>query len=305
MLDQLHCPMSYAVYKFQPELCSFTACCDATLYDLDLEAFDTLGDDYFEKFPKLIQRKKDLYANIKNSDCIQCWQKEAQGLPSMRTFLAHHDFPSLCRDRTLDVETAYPRRIELWMKSTCNLGCFMCHTGNSNTLRKIWWKDHDVHGNDGRGYEQYANRIHTLRKGIVDEFKARVLKFTLKAIRNISNKTLNLAYLGGEPTLHNDMYEHADLFIEAGRPAISNGNERTIDIVTNGTSKDKLNERFYSMYEKYKSAGWQTKIMLSQDGANDAAQIRWGRLIFHKSNTILVYGCLMIALLMKYVLLLW
>jgi len=275
MFEQLHCPMSYAVYKFQPEIGDFSACCDATSYKFDAKLFDELGGDYFEKHPKLVERKQALYDNIKHSDCSQCWIKEEQGLNSMRMELGPHQ-PELFNNRTLDINSAYPSRFELWMNSTCNLGCFMCHIGNSNTLRKIWYTDFDSYGNDGKGYDVYINEKQYTRENYQPKYTEAMLNFIVKHIKNLESYALNIAYLGGEPTLHHEMYEHADLFIEAGREAIKAGKELKIEITTNGTSKDKLNERFYRMYERYKQAGWSTRIMVSQDGANEYAQVRHG-----------------------------
>lgn len=274
MTDQLHCAMSYAVYKFQPEICAFSACCDAQVINIDRDIFEQLGPDYFEKHPRLIKRKEDLYNNVKHSDCKQCWQKEDQGLRSMRLEQSLHQ-KMLHGNRTLEVARSYPGRIELWMNSTCNLGCFMCHIGNSNTLRKIWWKDLNYFGTDGNGFTEYLKEL------ALDDIKAKfeeyMMEFTLKAIRETPTNELTIAYLGGEPTLHSEMYDHADIFIEAGRETLKQPNKKlSIEITTNGTSKDKLNERFYRMFEKYKAAGWETRIMLSQDGSTDHAQVRHG-----------------------------
>lgn len=274
MTDQLHCPMSYTVYKFQPEVGSFAACCDARSYDFDEELFNELGNDYFVKHPTLIERKKSLYNNIRHDDCSQCWNKEDQGIQSMRINLGWH-YPELLNNRSLPVDKSYPSRFELWMNSTCNLGCFMCHLGNSNTLRKIWYTDYDSEGNDGRGYESYISDSPYYKGNYHDEFIKRMTSFITEHIASDSH-ALCIAYLGGEPTLHSEMYDQADIFIEAGRKAILAGKELKVEITTNGTSKDKLNNRFYRMFEKYKAAGWKTRIMLSQDAANQYAQIRHG-----------------------------
>lgn len=274
MSDQLHCAMSYAVYKFQPEICAFSACCDAEIINIDHEIFNALGKDYFELHPQLIERKLDLYNNVKHRDCRQCWQKEAQGLRSMRLEQAHYQ-TALHENRTLDVRKAYPSRIELWMNSTCNLGCFMCHLGNSNTLRKIWWKDYNYFGTDGVGHTQYVAQLKLT--DIRPKFEEYMMDFVIRSIQEDDlQKELIIAYLGGEPTLHSEMYDHADIFIEAGKSVLAGGKKLGIEITTNGTSKDKLNERFYLMFEKYKAAGWETRIMLSQDGANEYAQVRHG-----------------------------
>jgi len=273
--DWLHCPMSYAVYKFQPEIGEFSACCDARGYKFDMETFTQLGSDYFEKHPRLIERKKVLFKNHRHPDCVQCWKKEDAGLTSMRQDLGPR-FNTLANNHHLGFDSAYPGRIELWMNSTCNLGCFMCHLGNSNTLRKIWHDDKDTHGNDGPDYATFLTDSEYGKNNMHQPFIDAMLAFTTKHINEAKIYHLTIAYLGGEPTLHNEMYGHADMFIEAGRQAIKDGKQLTIEFTTNGTSKDKLNERFYKMFAKYKSAGWRVSMMLSQDGAGEYAQVRHG-----------------------------
>ena len=149
--DLLDCAQSYTVFKFQPEIGAFSACCDADLINYDHESFLELGAGYFDKHPDLVQRKLDLRNNIKNKQCSQCWKKEDQGIKSMRQTLAPTDSMLNHQNPYLGIDESYPNRIELWMNSTCNLGCFMCHIGNSNTLRKIWHEDYDTYGNDGKG----------------------------------------------------------------------------------------------------------------------------------------------------------
>lgn len=266
--------MSYSVYKFQPETGEFSACCDANAYSFDQEIFDSLKERYFEEHPQLIKRKKDLIKNIKNSDCVQCWKKEEQGLKSMRMDLGPC-YKTLWNNFNLNTSSAYPERIELWMNSTCNLGCFMCHIGNSNTLRKIWYTDFDTYGNSGKGFEIWtSNSLYNHKQK--EMFVQAMIDFIIKYVKNVNIDNLTIAYLGGEPTLHSEMYDHADIFIEAGKQAIKSGKKLTIEFTTNGTSKDKLNDRFYKMFEKYKIAGWTVCMRLSQDGAGDYAQVRHG-----------------------------
>ena len=272
----LDCGQSYTVFKFQPEIGAFSACCDADLINYDHESFLELGSDYFDKHPDLIQRKIDLRNNIKNKQCSLCWKKEDQGIKSMRQTLAPTDSRFNHQNPYLDIDKSYPNRIELWMNSTCNLGCFMCHLGNSNTLRKIWHEDHDTYGNDGIGFTQWLDKSDFTKNNMQAAFIKTLHTWTVKNIGDQLNDVLTIAYLGGEPTLHSEMFDHADSFIEASKDAIAAGCRRKISITTNGTSKDKLNERFYTMFQKYKRAGWITDIMLSQDGVDEAAQVRHG-----------------------------
>lgn len=267
--NNLDCPMSYTVYKFQPERGEFSACCDARAYKFNEEIFNDLGTNYFEKHPTLIERKTQLKEGIRHSDCVQCWEKEDEGMISMRTGVGKaHKFDG----KDLLATKSYPERAELWMNSTCNLGCFMCHNGNSNTLRKIWHKIPDTRGYDGASHDKmYTTKYYT--EGYKDKFETHMLSFIKTKLENMDDD-FTVAYLGGEPTLHFEMYDHVDMFIEAASKR--KGGIPKIEIVTNGTSKDKLNERFYEMMKKYKEAGWATRIMLSQDGADKYADVRHG-----------------------------
>jgi organic radical activating enzyme len=273
MTDQLHCPMSYAVYKFQPEIGEFSACCDAVVYKFNKDWFEELGPDYFEKFPTLIDRKNALYNDERHIDCKQCWEKEDIGLRSMRQIFGPR-YTSLHNNRNLLADKAYVSRVELWMNSTCNLGCFMCNLGNSNTLRKIWSDTSDLNGNDGNGYGSWINQ-NNYQTDYREMFTKHVIDFTVNTLKNAEHG-MNIAYLGGEPTLHDEMYDHADIFIEAAKENIQLGKQFVIEIVTNGTSKPKLNERFMGMFQKYKEAGWDTAIMISQDSADKYVDVRHG-----------------------------
>lgn len=268
--SSLDCPLSYNVYKFQPEKGQYAACCDADQYNFDVDLFEQLGENYFILDPRLIDRKKSLKDNIRHTDCAACWSKEDAGLLSMRQTLG---FTSNTLNMKYDVNKAYPNRFELWMNSTCNLGCFMCHNGNSNTLRKIWYDVPDTRGYSSKGYDENHSKSNYVANGYKVRFEKAMIKFICDTLET-SNQTITIAYLGGEPTLHSEMYDHVDTFIEAAskRPL----GTTKIEIVTNGTSKDKLNERFYAMMQKYKDAGWITKIMLSQDGSDEYANVRHG-----------------------------
>jgi len=270
--SQLHCPMTYTVYKFQPEYGDFSACCDAKSFRFNKDLFSKLNVNYFTQHPRLIERKQNLYDNIKHDDCSGCWIKEDLGLNSMRkVFGNHHCYTN---NRTLDVKKAYVDRIELWMNSTCNLGCFMCHLGNSNTLRKIWYNDPDTRGRVGKSSEDFVNNreYNSLYKPLFIQY----MKYFIRdSIFNEENRDLVISYLGGEPTLHDEMYDHANEFIEYCKHSSAKGKRFKIEIVTNGTSKPKVNERVLQMFEKYKNAGWNTRIMLSQDATDQHSQVRF------------------------------
>ena len=276
--SNLDCGQAYTVYKFHPEVGEFAPCCDATNVKYDHETFLKLGKDYFEKHPEIVKTKTELRNNIKTVRCELCWKKEAQGIMSMRQALGPRNCPENHQNPYLDVEKSYPSRIELWMNSTCNLGCFMCHLGNSNTLRKIWHEDPDAHGNDGIGWDMWTQGLDFTVNRMQEKFNQALEEWIFEKLADPLTEDLTIAYLGGEPTLHNEMFEHADKFIEAAKHVIATDPQATrrISIVTNGTSKDALNVRFTDMFNKYAAAGWFVNVMVSQDGTDDAAQVRHG-----------------------------
>jgi len=270
---QLHCPMTYTVYKFQPEFGDFSACCDAKSIHFNIDLFNKLNVNYFTHHPRLVERKQNLYDNIKNDDCSGCWIKEDLGLDSMRK--TQGVWTELYGNRNLDIYSAYTERIELWMNSTCNLGCFMCHLGNSNTLRKIWHNDPDTRGRVGKEVDKWIDNYeyNSLYKPLFIQYMKYFIRDSL--IKDTRSNNLLISYLGGEPTLHDEMYEHADEFIEYSKQAIARGKFLKIEIVTNGSSKPRVNERVLQMFQKYKNAGWSTRIMLSQDATDQHSQVRF------------------------------
>lgn len=276
--NALDCGQTYSVYKFHPEIGEFSTCCDAISVPYNHEYFLEMGKNYFEKHPEVVKTKIELRNNIKTSRCSLCWIKEEKGIRSMRQVIAARDAPENHQNPYLDVEKSYPNRIELWMNSTCNLGCFMCHMGNSNTLRKIWYEDLDSWGHDGKGFDEWTSNLKYNIERMNEPFKAAMHEWILDKIGDSKNNSINISYLGGEPTLHHEMFEHADDFISVTRDVLSatEGLERKIGFVTNGTSKDALNVRFNNLFDKYSDAGWIVSIMLSQDGVDDASQVRHG-----------------------------
>ena len=86
---------------------------------------------------------------------------------------------------------------------------------------------------------------------------------------------VSIAYLGGETYTHSEMYDHADEFIEAAKDAVASGSQIRYEIVTNGTSKEKLSERVMTLFKKYHDAGWMTRVMLSQRNRRTSTCQTW------------------------------
>lgn len=280
------CVQPFKVYKFLAEKNKFAPCCDAREIVFDPELYEELGDDYFDKHPRYIERKKNLYNGIRDKDCGACWKKEDRGMRSMRFDQAVESYADLLtlfrplEEINFEEDVTNVGRFELWMNSTCNLGCFMCNQGNSNTLRKIWDNKHDTGGFVGRGERHYLEDLSTRYGNTNERFHQSIINRIIQRLKDIAtddgDQIMCVAYLGGEPTLHNEMFEHADIFIEAGREAILAGKELKFSMVTNGTSKQKLSERVMVLYRKYQAAGWKTDVMLSQDATDEQVDVRHG-----------------------------
>lgn len=260
----VNCPVTYEVYKFQPEVMKFSACCHTDPFPFNSEYFEKLGEKYFEHHPELIERKQALLSNIKHHHCKTCWKKEDNSLISLRIL------DGIREHRYSDITQSYPSRIEIWPGSTCNLACIMCNSENSNTFRKIHWMHDSTDSSRGPGirHQQYIDKIR--ENSYFDSFKKNMLSFIERKIS--SQKRITIAYLGGEPTLFNDMFEQADRFIDAGKSNISN---KILEIVTNGTASAALSSRLDNLFKKYKEAGWKVRVMISQDAAYHHAQVRF------------------------------
>jgi len=273
--NDLHCLQTYNVFKFQPEKLNFTACCDTESIPWNQEIYDQLGDDYFMYHPALLKRQEDLKNNIKPLDCIKCWTCEEHGLPSarLRTFDDYNatwgtDVTKFWPKEKLNNETNFVKRIEIWPESTCNLGCHMCHIGNSTILQKIWSEDHDVRGNKG-GVKKPLSNGHPY----IERYLKSMKNFISQCIKaNVSN-TLTIAYLGGEPTIQQSMYTDAKELIEMGKYKAED-KILVFSVVTNGNAKPSLNNKLLNLYRDYRKNNWTTSIMVSQDAVGDQAQIR-------------------------------
>lgn len=264
----LNCSVANTVYKFQPQVLKFSACCHTAPYPFNLEYFENLGADYFEKFPNLINRKQSLLNNIKHHECNTCWKAEERKIISMRMMQG-------LNSPFVDEFQTKPSRIELWSGSTCNVACFMCNVESSSTYRKIY-KDFPIETRrSGIDEQRYIDSFND--PSINKKFKKYISDFIIKRLRTMKpNDNLTIAYLGGEPTLHNEMFEDVDTFIEAGKEAVKFARFLKFQIVTNGTSQPALFNRIMQVYNKYKEAGWKTEVMLSQDAVDQYSQVRYG-----------------------------
>jgi len=274
--DEFHCIQTYNVYKFQPEKLNFTACCETDSIQWDPEAFDLLGDDYFTHHPQLLKRREDLKNNIKHPDCRKCWKCEEFNLPSARLQTFNNvnvawgmDINKFWPKENASNDLNYVKRIEIWPESTCNLGCHMCHIGNSTILQKIWSENPDVRGFQG-GYgptlsQQYPHYF--------EKYMNRLYDFVFQSIKSETTKSITIAYLGGEPTIQPAIYKDAKKLLEMGkhRPP---GKHLAFSVVTNGMAKLTLNNKLLNLYKNYLEQDWMTTIMVSQDAVGDQAQVR-------------------------------
>jgi organic radical activating enzyme len=273
-MASLQCGQTFNNYKFMVDTGEFSACCDAKSFIFDHQQFDTLKGDYFLHRKELLQRKAELLAGQRSAGCVACWYKEDRNIISMRKFFHHEHVPLMPKYSMAENFTKnYASRIEIWNHNLCNFGCFMCNTGDSSTLERIYGDELDVSGGNAQG-RLYALRDTQYTPERKQKYFEYMIDFVKQSILNSDcYPQLTLAYLGGEPSLHPELQEQAEHFAPLGRK--QNKKELQFDVVTNGSLDETRMQRTMKLYDFYKENGWKTCVMVSQDAVGLQSQVRF------------------------------
>jgi organic radical activating enzyme len=252
-----------------PEKGAYSACCVAEEYTFDHKQFQSLGKDYFDLDARLLKRKNDLLENIKSHDCKQCWWLEEKNIISQRLHgkdyysTPHWDF---MYDKSRLHEAAVGR-IELWLGSLCNMGCFMCHVDYSTILQRLYpvfWRNRfkDLQGQKytAEAQEKFTQYMH---------------EFCLRSIEGAINPRLQVAYLGGEPTIMKKTFDDALPFVEASRRNKA-GTVFVVELTSNGSAPAPQMKKVYDMFDTYQKHKWKPKFKFSIDAVGPQSQVRWG-----------------------------
>tara|TARA_B100001287_G_scaffold274584_1_gene280177 strand:+ start:2562 stop:3773 length:1212 start_codon:yes stop_codon:yes gene_type:complete len=180
--------------------------------------------------------RQDLLDNKPISECKPCYDLEKLGAKSDRLYYLHKFENSKFNIHTGN-NISKPIDLDLRLSNLCNLGCRMCGPHFSSVLEKD------------------ASKLPELAKRYAWESQSPNTMLSDEDIDWLINNNPNLRrikFLGGEPTIMNEMYKILDMVIE-------NKQQPIIAITTNCTN---VNKRFIEYLKYFK----ESTINLSIDG---------------------------------------
>jgi hypothetical protein len=199
------CLAKYDLFSLHLHLGVAHSCHLTSLKKLNPELIN--GPYDFFNFPEIKEIRKKMKDGIKDDDCRYCWKIEENGLRSDRHIqsnIINYRYDEIVNMNPLE-EDIIPSYLEVSFSNLCNLKCTYCNDNFSSR----WENDIKKHGDfiNFNGISQKSSKIKKIKdKNIILE------KFKLYFPEILKNLNF-LRITGGEPTLHDELYEILD-FIE-------------------------------------------------------------------------------------------
>lgn len=194
---------------------------------------------------------QDTYQNIRKNmregkslpECVACYKTEAQGGSSDRHYyLNKYKHLNITYDDIVgNTEYKKPVDLDLRLSNLCNLGCRMCGPHYSSMLEKASTELKDIDGFDN---PQASNAM------LTDE--------DINWLVRDNPDLRRVKFLGGEPTLMNEVYKILDILVEEQR-------QPQVGITTNCTN---VNKRFIDYLKYFKHL----TINMSIDGTGNTLE---------------------------------
>lgn len=94
-----------------------------------------------DNIAKLNHIRSDMIQGRASAECLNCWREERDDVPSLRTLTLKADWwrpyeqqiNQTPKDGSTDIKPVY---YDLKLGNTCNLGCVMCHAGDSSVIEQ-------------------------------------------------------------------------------------------------------------------------------------------------------------------------
>lgn len=94
-----------------------------------------------DNIAKLDHIRSDMIRGRASAECLNCWREERDDVPSLRTLTLKADWwrpyeqqiNQTPEDGSTDIKPVY---YDLKLGNTCNLGCVMCHAGDSSVIEQ-------------------------------------------------------------------------------------------------------------------------------------------------------------------------
>lgn len=206
-------------------------------------------DNYWKNDVQSVRQQ--LLQGLQPNECKSCWDKEAQGLQSLRqSFIENYKTRNQWNDflSRLDAVNDYPIELDLKLGNYCNLSCRMCTSYSSSTYASEFKKIFKETGIDyGLNLEE-KNYIQS------KWYDSEAFNSLLKRI--IDRGLRRLKFTGGEPLMVPSVKKILNYCVD-------NDNAKNIEIViiTNGTL---INKEWIDLLKQFKFVS----LIVSVDGVD-------------------------------------
>lgn len=205
----------------------------------------------FETYWKqdLARIRKEFTAGKRPAECESCWEKEDQGIKSLRqvfieNYKTRNEWQNFL-DR-LDSVSDYPVELDLKLGNYCNLSCRMCSSYSSSTYAKEFKQ---IYSDTKKDYG-----LNNEEKNYVQNKWYNSDKFVNLLEKIISSGVKRLKFTGGEPLMVPSVKTILEYCVKQ-----NNAKDIEIVIITNGTL---INQTWIDLFKKFKY----TTLIVSIDG---------------------------------------
>lgn len=213
-------------------------CCSSVYREMP----DIITPDYFDNNKGIQERRQDTLNNIQHPDCIMCWDDVNSGNKPFKDWM--NTWEDFTHAKPNIPQVNY---IEIELDNTCDLSCLYCSPEHSSKIAQ----------------EEGVK--------VKNKFSQNDLEVYLQWMTNTvneSNETIDIAFLGGEPTATKAFYQMIEHIT-----SLENMRGQ-IQVTTNGNTKEFLFNKFIEAMNKSKIK-WSINIS-NESFREDSSLIRYG-----------------------------
>ena len=252
------CLAKYDLFTLHLHLGMAHSCHLTSLKQLNID--NIKGPYDFFNFPEIKEVRKKMKDGIKDKDCQYCWDVEKNSSYSDRQIQSwgiEYRYDEIVKMDPLK-DDIIPSYLEISFSDLCNMKCTYCN----NNFSSRWESDLKKHGDFNN--ETGIQRKKTLEQKIKGEnlFVKKFKEFFPEILKNL----YFLRITGGEPLLHDELYEILDYIIE------NPPNNLILSINTNLCTNPKRINDFFEKMKLVEKNVKQVFIYTSCDSSGEQAE---------------------------------
>lgn len=164
-----------------------------------------------ENINQLNHIRRDMIQGRSPAHCLNCWREESRGIDSLRTLALGQEWwrpyedqiNQTAEDGTTDIKPIY---FDLKLGNSCNLGCVMCHAGDSSVIEHEL-RNHYEDINDQQRAELEWLDQNPMTNTDIDQLFDRLSK---------TDDIFSIKFTGGEPFLNPRIADFLDTCLSKG-----------------------------------------------------------------------------------------